>query len=1703
MIEEAYDRAILDPKGLENTNELGRIRLCNVCLTDLRKRKMPKLALANWLYYARDRLPAEVKRSFESMSVFEKALICRVRTNSLLCRFTGVDDDTTDAQNLFIRGKRHIRGNIMSTPLDAHKLHTILPPSPSEVADTICALIVSATPPTKRTIASLKPILVRKSKIKLLLEFLIDNNPNYRRCESFRGFSAVFLNNLFQGPEDVGVPASVNIGHVPINHAVDSLTEDYVGRLDGLDGLFMENVSYTEGDHSPESYRNMSLLAIQRCKEGRPFLQAKAGSTPVPDINNPAWLSWAHPNADPFGIGGFHEPRRKLAFDVYNVVRKGSVNTSMRFTVPFTTYDKVSKDIASLDKVQITALRERFQRDPTYVPSTEGELAITRVLASISPIARDIPGTVSQKIKMRNEIRAIISQRGSPTLFVTINPSDYHHPIVTVLAKRPLTKDHLDDLDNLTSSDRARTALKHPVACAQFFDVIMRNFISIVLRCDKKKKSPGIFGQCECYYGTVETQGRGSLHCHMLIWLKNHLPPEKLASTLKESPEYRAALIKWLDSIMDSGFLGTRSNGLEDEAANDAPHPRGSSDPHPACVREPKIAEMPLDKFQPEMLEHVDALLRRFNWHHHTGTCWKYLKPREPRTPENCRFGMDGTTTSLTSVDEREGSISIRRRHPRMTTYNPVVTFLLKCNTDIKFIGSGTDAKAFMYYVTDYITKAPLSMHAGLTALCYAIQQAEARKALSLNQVNDPRRTMTIAINSMLGRQEISHPQVMSYILGGGENYSSEIFQTINWGEVQRYVSKASDFVGEPTTPGPPTPPWSRRTDPNSDIRVAISTDGTRLSASNQLLDYIYRPNEEPFDSMNLYSFVASTRKMLRPKTRAPESTTRFPPGTFSSEDHPQFYSHTVGLRRVRAVPVLLGPKIARKDGCAQEQDSWGKDMCILFCPWRSPMALRDPQCGWYESALQVIQNLSHEDKIIASNMTLISEGRQARDERPRHKQKGPSAGAMMEMESIPDLATHIIPGVTNVYALSPLEEPEDTAIASAFRVDPYLDNLLGDDRVDAVQMCYHAPPATPTEVNSTPEEMDPEALDNQRKFMSNARFASKKAPSTDKKGSRRAKKKSRALDSESAQPQTEITSLTIASQTRTNSRRQEKGTDFAQALAYQRGLRGNPEQLRAFLSIAEHVLNGGPQLLMYVGGSGGTGKSYLIETIVDFFEGLGRMDEIKLGAFTGIAASLIGGHTLHSLLGMGVNSKKPGTAAKRLFDEWRKVTYFVIDEVSMISAQFLAAASSKLRTAKGDDARASQKPFGGINMIFLGDFFQLSPPTQPSLFSYKLVRKPSFLEARNNGGIDAIAGAYLWRQVSTVVILKQSKRHADDHIMAEILHRIRGRTCIDQHNQPVMISGRSVLDHIRSRDIAYVASTDPNSLKDFQDAPIIVGNKDIRDSFNSALLKAHAHRTSVVPSIYYSIDSIKGQRITGIAALSLWNLPSRPTKDSLGQLPMFIGMKVMVTENISVTYKIVNGSEGVITNIVHSTDDSGRRYAEAVYIKLAGAKRNAIIAPGVQPGIVPIFPTNTYIPYTVRLGRTVAKSFSRRQIPLIPAYSYTDYKSQGRTLQRVVVDLTSSQGQGVYVMLSRVTSLKGLLVLRWFPQTKILQDMSGELREETERLDTLDDESAINFYEEHLLEAKEADDIYIERTGALANEETPLVNEDVEMEIV
>ncbi|KAF5337961.1 hypothetical protein D9611_014830 [Ephemerocybe angulata] len=606
----AYDRAILDPEGLEKREVKANIYLCKHCASELSKRQMPKFALANWLYYAREHLPSDVKKAFEEMSIFEKALICRVRTNSLLCRFSMAGVEADPFNDKYIQTRRHIRGNVISTPLDVIKLNDVLPPSGTMLRDTICALIVSATLPTDATIESLTPILVRKSRVKLLIEFLVQNNPHYSKCEGFNGFSSEYLKDLFSGTSDTGIPAAANIGHLPINHAVESLTDDYTDRSNGVSGLFMENVAYTLGDHSAQSFLDMKFHAVEQCTSRKPFLHSRSGSRPVPDIENPAWLSWAHPNADPFGLGGFNDSRRskaigmeqqlkhiltandpfferdpELAFDVYNIVRKGAVNTSLRFSVPYGVYARTAEKIASLDKDLVTGLRQKYKRNPNYQPSSIPEINLIRVMSSIAPLARNIP--------------------------------------VSVLATRAKSKEDILTLRGMDSTTRGNIAVQHPVACAQFFDAMMKAFIHIILKHGRKNAAPGIFGHCDAYYGTVETQGRGTLHCHLLIWLKDHLPAEKLADELRNSSEYGQALTTWIDSIMTSGFLGSRAvlNNLPFESDNDTVE---TKDPHPASKAEPLAREHRPTDFRREMKEYVDDLLTRFNWHSHTeNTPWQ------------------------------------------------------------------------------------------------------------------------------------------------------------------------------------------------------------------------------------------------------------------------------------------------------------------------------------------------------------------------------------------------------------------------------------------------------------------------------------------------------------------------------------------------------------------------------------------------------------------------------------------------------------------------------------------------------------------------------------------------------------------------------------------------------------------------------------------------------------------------------------------------------------------------------------------------------------------------------------------------------------------------------------------------------------------------------------------------------------------------
>ncbi|KAJ7602343.1 hypothetical protein DFH06DRAFT_1023811, partial [Mycena polygramma] len=273
----------------------------------------------------------------------------------------------------------------------------------------------------------------------------------------------------------------------------------------------------------------------------------------------------------------------------------------------------------------------------------------------------------------------------------------------------------------------------------------------------------------------------------MLIWLEGHLSPQRLRDELIASDEFKTRMFRWLETTIKSEMMSDALNvpGAVDRLPVRMPH-----EPNPGTLPSPSIDRILNPTiFHKEYVSFVDDLLLQYNWHEHRTTCWKYLKRGEPKSNENCRMGMTGETHPCTSLDPDTFGIVLRRLHPWIASYNDLVMFLLKCNIDIKFVGSGEAAKAFLYYVTDYITKPDFTLHVGLAALAHAINSVFLKNpSLSLASDAGYVSAVTTSVNSMMGFQEISHPQVMSHLIGGGDHYSSHKFSVLYWSVFVRFV---------------------------------------------------------------------------------------------------------------------------------------------------------------------------------------------------------------------------------------------------------------------------------------------------------------------------------------------------------------------------------------------------------------------------------------------------------------------------------------------------------------------------------------------------------------------------------------------------------------------------------------------------------------------------------------------------------------------------------------------------------------------------------------------------------------------------------------------------------------------------------------------------------------------------------------------------
>jgi len=184
----------------------------------------------------------------------------------------------------------------------------------------------------------------------------------------------------------------------------------------------------------------------------------------------------------------------------------------------------------------------------------------------------------------------------------------------------------------------------------------------------------------------------------------------------------------------------------------------------------------------------------------------------------------------------------------------------------------------------------------------------------------------------------------------------------------------------------------------------------------------------------------------------------------------------------------------------------------------------------------------------------------------------------------------------------------------------------------------------------------------------------------------------------------------------------------------------------------------------VFLTGEPGSGKTHTINTYISWLRERGI--EPAITASTGIAATHVGGMTIHAWSGIGIKRDLSDWDLEALLEREplvrrvRLAHVLIIDEVSMLDAHTLTMVDRAVRTLRGNE-----RPFGGLQVIFVGDFFQLPPVSkgEPSKFAFE---SPS------------------WEEANPLHCYLNEQHRQDDDIFLELLGALRAGKLTAAHKQ-------------------------------------------------------------------------------------------------------------------------------------------------------------------------------------------------------------------------------------------------------------------------------------------------------------------------------
>jgi PIF1-like helicase len=441
-----------------------------------------------------------------------------------------------------------------------------------------------------------------------------------------------------------------------------------------------------------------------------------------------------------------------------------------------------------------------------------------------------------------------------------------------------------------------------------------------------------------------------------------------------------------------------------------------------------------------------------------------------------------------------------------------------------------------------------------------------------------------------------------------------------------------------------------------------------------------------------------------------------------------------------------------------------------------------------------------------------------------------------------------------------------------------------------------------------------------------------------------------------------------------------------------------------------------------------------------------------------------IGACTLHSWAGLSTSQPKDDdwlSRSSKMSEDKRRANiqgkeFLIVDEISMedkVTAYCLSEIVAKSRAL--EEKGRPHEPYGSMHVIKAGEFHQFPPVGNPTGALY--VDRPGQDSKR------AILGREIFLQFDKVVILNKQNRITDP-IWSEILGRARIGECSTKDLE----------------EIEKLVLTNPEcDVPDFTKAPwdqaiLVTPRHSVRNLWNEHAIAKHCAKTrnqrfqvAAEDICQFGNDDLSMETKLAIAEQN-----DKHTGKLSVSVHMAIGMKAMVLLNVATEADIANGTRGEIQDIIldereetSEPDEEGiihLRYPPAMLL-FKPDRMSKLNFPGLPPGIIPLTPSQVKFSVTGRSGKRF--KITRRQYAMTAGYAFTDYKSQGQTIEYVIIDIGrpptgSSSPFSVYVALSRSRGRDTIRLLRDFDPNLFQNHPSEALREDMRRLQKLNEET-------------------------------------------